>query len=230
MKDINDIFVVIQARLGSVRVPNKMIRPFAGTTILDIAIQKMLNSFVIPKENFYLSVYEEELKDVGRKYDVNIFERSYESAFTETSMTDMYEWHDKVPYKYAVLINACCPFLRTDTIGHFVKRYMYQEEDGLFGVVRKKNYFWNNNEVMTTKWPEGAEYLDTKRVESCYEAAHCLYAGRLDLIKNNTWMGTFQKPRDPVLFEMEEKEILDIDYEWQFELYDKCYNFSKRDK
>jgi len=100
---------------------------------------------------------------------------------------------------------------------------MKQEEDGLFGVIKKRDYFWDKDGVMTTTWPEGAEYLDTKRVEECYQAAHCLYASRLDTIKNNIWMGTFQKPRDPVLFEMEEKEVLDIDYEWQFELYEQAY-------
>jgi CMP-N-acetylneuraminic acid synthetase len=222
MKDINDIFVVIQARLGSKRVPNKMIRSFAGTTLFDIAIQKMF-CVSIPLNNFYVSVYEEELKEIARLYNVNIFERSYESAFTETSMTDMYEWHDKVPYKYAILINACCPFLRWKTIDNFIEQYISQEEDGLFGVTRKKDYFWDLNGVMTTRWPEGAEYLDTKRVEGCYQAAHCLYASRLDTIKDNIWMGTFQKPNDPVLFEMEEKEVLDIDYGWQFELYEQAY-------
>ena len=39
MKDIKNIAVVIQARLGSQRVPQKMIKPFAGTTLTDIAIK-----------------------------------------------------------------------------------------------------------------------------------------------------------------------------------------------
>ena len=42
MKDVHDIAVVIQARLGSQRVPGKMLKPFAGTTLMDIAIEKML--------------------------------------------------------------------------------------------------------------------------------------------------------------------------------------------
>ena len=48
MKDIKDICVVVQARLGSERVPAKMLKDFAGTTLMDIMCQKILNSKSIP--------------------------------------------------------------------------------------------------------------------------------------------------------------------------------------
>ena len=53
MKDINDVCFIIQARTQSTRVPNKMLRPFAGSSLLEIAINKILQSSLIPKENFY---------------------------------------------------------------------------------------------------------------------------------------------------------------------------------
>ena len=100
MKNINDIFFFVQARMGSTRVPGKMLRTFAGTTLMDIIVEKILKSSIIPKDNFYLSVYEPELKEVAKKHSVNIFHRSYKSAYAEGVLTDLYEWHDKVPYKY----------------------------------------------------------------------------------------------------------------------------------
>ncbi len=60
MKNIKDVCFIIQTRLSSLRCPQKAIRPFADTTLTDIAIQKILKSKVIPKENFYASVYEKE--------------------------------------------------------------------------------------------------------------------------------------------------------------------------
>ena len=105
MKELNDIAVIIQARLGSQRIPSKMLRPFAGTTLMDITIEKILNSKVIPNENFFVSVYEPELVEVCDKWGANIFHRSEKSAFSEgTPMTEMYEWWDKMPsFKYCVL-------------------------------------------------------------------------------------------------------------------------------
>ncbi len=223
MKDINDIFFFVQARMGSTRIPGKMLRPFAGTTLMDIIVQKILRSKIIPKENFYLSVYEPELKEIGKKYGVNVFHRSYKSAYAEGVLTDIYEWHDKVDYKYAVKINGCSPFLSIDTIDEFVKRYVEMDGDGLFGVIKKNNYFWNKNHKLVTPWPEGYQFMNTKMVEETFEAAHCLYGGRTDLIKDGIWMGDFQKEGDIELFEMSEEEVLDIDYEWQFKLYEILY-------
>jgi len=70
-KSLKDICFIIQARLNSTRVPRKMINPFADTTLMDLGIQKVLDSKIIPKDNFYCSVYEKELVDLCKKYEVN---------------------------------------------------------------------------------------------------------------------------------------------------------------
>ena len=214
MKKLNEIAVIIQARLGSQRCPEKMVRSFAGTTLTDLAIEKILKSSVIPKKNFYLAVHEPELIAIGKKHNVNVFVRSEKSANSEgTPMSDMYEWWDKIPFKYAVLINACAPFLDIKTIDNFVLEYT-KSSDGLFGVMEKKNYFWGEDKQILTPLTEAV--MNTKTVQKTYEAAHCLYAGRLDKIGKGIWMGDFNKPGDIDLFPVSEKEALDIDYEWQF--------------
>ena len=65
--------------------------------------------------------------------------------------------------------------------------------------------------------------MNTKYVEPVYEAAHVLYASRMDTIKNNIWMGDFQKEGDIKLHVMDELECFDIDYEWQFKLGEQLY-------
>ena len=142
MKKIEDICFLIQARLGSQRIPAKMTKPFSNTTLTDIALAKIKSSSYIPKENFYLSAWEPELKEIADKHSINIFHRSERSAKSEgTPMTEMYEWWDKLPFKYCILINACAPFLKVKTIEDFAKNYMQSKSDGMFGVIEKKNYF-----------------------------------------------------------------------------------------
>ena len=118
MKSLDEVAVIIQARLCSERVPRKMIRSFCGSSLFEIGIKKILESSVIPKENFYVSVYEDELKDVADKYGVNVFHRSETSAKNDNSLQTIYEWHDKLPsqYKYVILVSACNPLLKTETI------------------------------------------------------------------------------------------------------------------
>ena len=173
-KSLKDICFIIQARLNSTRVPRKMIKPFLDTTLMDLGILKVLDSKNIPKDNFYCSVYEEELVELCNKYDVNVFHRSEKSANEENTVSGMYEWSDKLPYKYVVLINACAPLLKSETIDEFVAKYMHSDSDGLFGVIGKKQYYWNEDGDMITKWPKGLTIMNTKMVETTYEAAHCL--------------------------------------------------------
>ena len=208
-----------------------MIKPFLDTTLMELGIQKVLDSKIIPEENFYVSVYEKELKDIVKDNGVQLYERSYESANSEKSITKVYEWHDILPYKYVILISACTPLLKTETIDKFVEKYMNLDSDGLFGVIGKKQYYWNEDGDMITKWPFGLTIMNTKEVEKTYEAAHCLYASRMDTIKDEIWMGDtpFTKG-NPELFEMDEMEAFDIDYEWQFKMAEKLYEFIKEVK
>jgi CMP-N-acetylneuraminic acid synthetase len=220
-KKIEDICIIVQARMGSQRVPGKMLRPFVGTTLMDILFEKLSNSTILPKSNIYLSAYEDELKKVGEKHGINIFHRSKDSAFAETDMKLIYEWHDKLPFKYVVLISACNPLLTIKTIDGFLKSFIESHKEGAFAVFEKKTYYWNQNGKPITDW-KNASIMNTKLVEPIYEAAHCLYASRLDIISKGYWMDTNYPPQ-PELYMMKELEAFDIDYEWQFQLGEQLY-------
>lgn len=222
MKNKEDVCVIVQARLGSQRIPQKMIRDFAGTTLTDLAIEKVRQCNSFPISNFYLSAHEPELKSIAARHGVNVFHRSEASANSEgTPMTEMYEWWDKLPFQYCVLINACTPFLEPRTIDNFFESYLKSDSDGMFGVIEKKNYFWNSNKKIITPLKEAV--MNTKTADVIYEAAHCLYAGRMDKIGEDIWMGDFNAPGSIELFPMEEQEVFDIDYEWQFKIAESLY-------
>ena len=128
MKDIKDVCFVIQSRVNSERVPKKVIKDFAGTTLVDIALNKLVKSSLIPNNQIYFSVYDKELIDIGKKYPINIFDRSYESANCDTGLTTLFEWHNKLPFKYVVLVHVCTPFLKIETIENFVKECKLEEK------------------------------------------------------------------------------------------------------
>jgi|TARA_Y100000310_G_C20674601_1_gene812238 CMP-N-acetylneuraminic acid synthetase len=229
MKNVNDIVFIIQARLCSERLPQKMLKPFADTNLMQIFAQKISESQIIPPENFYISVHEPELIQFGKDNNLNVFERSKESCLYEGDVPIgvMYEWWDKLPYKYCVLINACAPFLEVATIDSFVETYIQSDFDGMFAVMEKKNYFWNKEGQFMTRWPEGQTALNTKAVGITYEAAHCLYAGKMEPIGEGVWMGDFNKPGDIELFPIKEEEAFDIDYPWQFKMAEARFSMEK---
>lgn len=221
MKNINDICLLVQARLGSTRVPNKMLRPFADTTLVDILFEKLKSSNVIPIKNIVFSAYEDELKQVANNHGINIFHRSEKSANSEGPIQEICEWYDKLPFKYVILISACNPLLKIETIDLFINQFLESEEEGGFGVFEKKTYYWDKNGDSITDY-KGLTGMNTKLVDPVYEAAHCLYASRLDIIKDGHWMDVSSPPK-PTLFIMDELETFDIDYEWQFKVAESLY-------
>ena len=222
MKKIEDVCIVVQARLGSQRVPMKMVREFAGTTLVDILFSKLKKINSLPIENIYLSAYEQELKTIAHKHGIKVFERSKLSAESEGDpLSLIYEWHDKLPHKYVILISACNPLLTPETIDSFIDAFMKSDEEGAFAVFEKKTYYWNEDGIPLTNW-NGSCIMNTKIVDPDYEAAHCLYASRLDVIKEGFWMDR-RSPPEPKLFVMNELEAFDIDYEWQFKLGENLY-------
>ena len=223
---IDDIAFIVQARLNSQRVPQKMIKPFSDTNLFGLILDKLLSSEVIPSENIIASVHEDELfEEANTKRNIRTFKRSYESANNDNDLKKIYEWHNKLPHKYCILISGCNPLLSVSTIDSFVRQFVEQEEENLFAVFEKKQYYWNKEGALITPWPKGQTIMNTKAVEPTYEAAHVLYASRMDLISDYKFMGNFEEEGGIKLFQMDELEAFDIDEPWQFEvgeiLYDK---------
>ena len=92
----------------------------------------------------------------------------------------------------------------------------------MFAVIPKNTYYWNNNKKLITETFEPSGNMNTKIVETTYEAAHCLYAGKMELIGDGTWMGDFRND-EVELFSIHEKECFDIDYEWEFKVGEMLY-------
>ena len=228
-KNIDDIAFIVQARLNSQRVPQKMIKPFAGTNLFGLILDKLLDSEVIPSENIIASVHEEELfNEANTIRNIRTFERSYESANNDNDIKKIYEWHNKLPHKYCVLISGCNPLLSVRTIDNFVKQFVEQEEENLFAVFEKKTYYWNKEGALITPWPKDQTIMNTKAVEPVNEAAHTLYASRIDMIEDERFMGDFTAPGGIKLFKMDELEAFDIDYPWQFEIGEMLYEKFKK--
>jgi CMP-N-acetylneuraminic acid synthetase len=206
-----------------------MIKPFAGTNLFGLVLDKLLQSKVIPSENIIASVYEEELfYEANTKRNIRTFERSYESANNDNDIKKIYEWHNKLTAKYLVLISGCNPLLDISTIDDFVRQFVEQEEENLFAVFEKKTYYWNKEGALITPWPKDQTIMNTKAVEPINEAAHVLYASRMDLIQDEKFMGDFEKPGGIKLFKMDELEAFDIDYPWQFEVGEMLYEKFKK--
>lgn len=212
-----NISLVIQSRLGSQRIPGKMLKPFANTTLVDILLNKVSTLKSINSDQIYFCAYEEELLDVAKKYPVNTIQRSKESAYEEKDIKILFEWYKHLPTEHLVMVSACNPLLKVETIDKFIEQYKTSTREGAISVFESKNYFWNSKGKMLNKWPEGFTSMNTKYVEPTKVAAHCMYGSRVDIIGEGHWVNK-GLPYEPELITMSEEEAFDIDEPWQFKL------------
>lgn len=231
MKEERKVALVIQARMNSTRVPNKMIRSFAGSNLFTLALEKLSTSKAVSKNDIYVAVGDEELLDIAWEYSFNVFERTKESCDSTNdpnkpdSLTLLYEWHEFLlaqGYTHVVLVSACNPLLSIETIDGFYERFTNSELDGMFSVTEEHNFYWDKFGEPITDW-KGMKLMNTRKVDPVFAGAHCLYASKLDYIADECWMGNTSPPR-PELFVVNKLESTDIDTIEDFQIAEVLYH------
>jgi CMP-N-acetylneuraminic acid synthetase len=228
MKDLKDICFIIQARTNSSRLPGKMIKPFAESSLIEISIDKIKNS-IFPNENFYLSVNDEELIDIANKHNVNVFLRDKQSTRNDDvipfTLPEVFDWWDKLDYRYYILMNACNPLVKIDTINQFINEFINSKDNGLFSVIEHKRFFYKKDGSTFQEFygsDEAKVTFNTKYIEPIYSGGP-LRAGTMEDIGNHIYMGNFQQQNNPPFFIYPSDEYADIDYGWEFQSVESLY-------
>lgn len=218
----NQFAAVIQARLSSKRCPNKMLRSFAGTTLLDIALEKFTKRSRF--YSFYFAAYEEELIHRAQKYDCAIIRRDSASAHGEQISVIM-NYLKEIPRPYIIFINACSPCLEQATVERAVEVFVKNKCLSLTAVVKKHTWFY-------TLAGKPVNFLDpttlnTKFTEPLYAVTHNIHIFERERFLKHGYFWA-HRPKDPYLFEIDDRQAMDIDTEYEFTLADAWYRAQQR--
>lgn len=222
---MKEITCVISARLESTRTPRKMIAPFAGSSLLEILLRKLLGCGNLDPSKVYLSAYEDEIRAIGEKVGVKIYRRSYESTLEPNTCDVIYRYVWDIPSEYFLVVNACNPLLRVETIERAIDSFRRSEYRSLFGVVKRRTFFFDKDGRMLNRFLGEDKYLatlETKMVEPVYEAAHSIYIWNGEYLRTHNAFWPLAKD-DPHLFPIPEDEFGDVDYPWQFKVAEQLY-------
>ncbi|MFA6088654.1 MAG: hypothetical protein WC755_02205 [Candidatus Woesearchaeota archaeon] len=226
MKRINDISMVINARVGSTRTHHKLIRPFyKNNTLLDLALLKLSK---LDMENKFLAIAEEkELLDIYGKYknsDIQILHRKKESV--ESYLADqkiIFEHYKCIKTPFIMSINPCSPFTSIKTYKNAINYFVENEYiKTLTSVKIRKNIFLNNKfEPINVK----GNLVDTQFNDIVYEFAHLFHIFDKEYFEKT---GTFwdYTCNNPGYFLVDDQlELLDIDEENEFLMISSIYNY-----
>lgn len=125
------IKAMVAVRSGSVRVQNKNIKPFAGSTLLDLKLQQLKR---IPNlDGVVVNSNSDEMLAIAEKYGCESVKRDEYYASNSVSMSDVYKnMAENFSGDIVAYINVTNPLLKDDTIIKAIETYKSFAESGEF--------------------------------------------------------------------------------------------------
>ena len=198
-------------RTRSERCPNKMLRPFAGTTLTDIVLGKLAR---VSAPAFFAG-FEPEFQRRAAAHGVDFVQRDERSATIDEPIDDILSFLRPLPFSHFLFINASLPFLTVETIDEFLADCLSHDRQPAFGVTRKANH------VMTLdrqplNFDLAARTINTKTVRPVLEFAHALYFYGKDYLFREGTLWDWQRVR---FIELGDKlQTVDIDTDEDFRM------------
>jgi CMP-N-acetylneuraminic acid synthetase len=213
----------IPARGGSQRVPRKNIRPFNGTTLLDLTLKAVIESDSF--EKIVLSSDDNEILERASAYkEITIHHREPELSDDKATVFSVFHHLllQNPGYDFMAGVLVTSPFKTESHIRAAVE--LYKKEKGEKNVVSVTNFAYppqfgfrieRENKELHMLHPEVfAKTTNSKFMEPMVHNNGVIWLGA---VKNYLENKTFYK--GPLVgFEMDEFSSFDIDYPYQFEI------------
>ncbi len=209
MTDMRRVGVFSFGRKQSQRCPNKMLRPFGGTTLADLAMEK-LSAF---SPDAFFAGHEPEFEAKAAQHGLVYVERSERSVTIDEPITEILSFLRDLPYSHFLIVNGCLPFLKVATIRAFLDQAVTGGHEPAFAVARRQNHFIGLDRV-PLNFPSDMKTINSKTVRPVYEFAHALYFFERDYFFAH---GRYWDWSEVRLLEIDDRyELVDIDTEEDF--------------
>lgn len=212
------IKALVAARSGSVRVQNKNMRPFAGSTLLQIKLEQLKR---IPNlDGVILNSNDEEMLELGRSLGCEVVKRDQYYASNTVSMSDVYvNMAENCDCDVIAYINCTNPLLKDDTIIKAIQKYEKLIEEGFTSLNSAhliKEFLFENN------LPINYDLRNQPRSQDLPDIAALNFAisiiSREEMIKSRNVVGI-----RPYIYLIDEIEATDIDNPIDFEFAEFVY-------
>tara|TARA_Y100000034_G_scaffold92333_1_gene111560 strand:- start:8285 stop:8962 length:678 start_codon:yes stop_codon:yes gene_type:complete len=218
--------VFLNVRKNSSRLRNKLLRPFAGSNLFKIALDKLE---VLSGAERYVCAYDRDFLDLCSGRDVDTLKRSKESASVDLPLNKVFECLYSFNTDYAMFLNPCHAHLKVNTIQGVIDSFMYGDFESGTSAVKVRDWIFNEDFQMIA--PRSLGEGDTKKTGISYVVAHAFHIYNIQkFLESNIvegWKSTENKNRnDPHLFEISKIESLDVDDYEDFLISESVYRNS----
>ena len=216
--------ILLRARKNSERVPNKLLRPFAGSCLFDICLDKLEDEDLKPQS--IIAVGDDEMIVKAHERGFRVVLRDEHSLNGELAQ-DVDNFMPLEGVSHIVDLDCCHPFLTVGTIKTFVADYTRMVragvgQQGLIAVVKTPCWYFYGEPGRERIINSDAALANTKLMRPAWKSANALYGYEVRYYLS-TWKYWTFKPGCPQLFPMSELEAVDIDTPEDFEEAERRY-------
>ena len=204
----------------SERVPNKNMRDFNGQPLCSVMLDKLVASDLI--DQVLINTDSNLIKNfIESRYDkVKIIERPLELRGNDVSMNKIIDYDiSQCSADLYLQTHSTNPLLREETITTAIETFIENKsnKDSLFSVTRFQTRFYTENGEALNHDPE--VLIKTQDLPVLYEENSCIYIFTKEAFeKSKRRIGD-----NPILFEIDQLQAVDIDVEEEFVLAEKLH-------
>lgn len=211
------IKALVAARAGSLRVPNKNTRPFAGTSLIQNKLLQLLRLPIL--DGVVVSSDDPRVLEIARCLGCEPILRDAYFASDEVSMTEVYE-HMATQCQADVIVYANCtnPLVRDTTVESLIKDFEQpqREFDSINSATKVAEFMFHENLPINYDLRRQPRSQDLPEIVALNFAVNVLE--RATMIARGNVVGL-----DPLLRVIDEVEAVDIDTELDFFVAEQIY-------
>ena len=210
------IKALIAARSGSLRVENKNIRPFAGSSLLAVKIEqlkriKLLDGIVVNSDD-------DEILSIASGLGVDIVRRDPYYASNTVSMSDVYKnMAENMDCDVIVYANCTNPLIKDDTITRIIEFYKEHEDfDSVNSAHPIKEFLFKDNLPINYDLRFQPRSQDLPDIYALNFAVNVISKQKMIDCKNVVGV-------KPYIFSIDQVEATDIDNQIDFDFAEFVY-------
>lgn len=213
------IKALVAVRSGSVRVKNKNIRPFAGSTLLEIKLEQLKR--IKELDGIVVNSNDDAMLAIAKKMGCETVKREPYYASNEVSMSDVYRnMAENLDAEDIAYINVTNPLLKDETIANAIRKYKENKKEGKYNSLNSahliKEFLFENN------MPINYDLQNQPRSQDLPDIAALNFAisiiSREEMIAGKNVVGS-----RPDIYIIDEVEGTDIDNEIDFQFAEFVY-------
>jgi N-acylneuraminate cytidylyltransferase len=210
------IKALIAVRSGSIRVLNKNIRPFAGTTLLDIKIRQLQKLKSL--DGIVVNSNDDEILSIASGYGVELVKRDQIYASNDITMSEVYvNMAQNFSGEVVMYSNVTNPLLEIASIENMIRVY---KDGGDFDSVNSANaikeFMWLDGKAINYDPLNQPRSQDLPNIQAINFAISLISKEKMISYRNVVG-------NNPFLYDISETEAVDIDTQLDFDIAEILY-------